>query len=87
MRVDPDQADRQFVRFLRPVGGGSDRAGGDAVIAAEHQRQRAFVQRLDRGLVQPLAHARDFAEYFLRSSRGACVSGIGDGRSPLSTTV
>ena len=62
--------------------------GAEAVVAAEHERHRAFDQRLERGLVQLLADLRDVARCTSAgSSRGACVSGIGAGRSPLSATV
>ena len=36
-----------------------DRSGAEAVIAAEHDRHRAFGERRERGLKQPLADARD----------------------------
>ena len=70
-----------------PGGAGRDRAGRQAVIAAEHQRQRAGVERLQRRRRSSCRHTLAISPmYFFRSSAGRCVSGIGAGRSPLSTT-
>ena len=45
VRVDPEEADREVLRATSPLGGRRHRAGADAVIAAEHDRQRPFVER------------------------------------------
>ena len=50
---------------LRPVGRRRHRAGGEAVIAAEHERQRAFVERRERGLIQLLADPGDVVDVLL----------------------
>ena len=49
VRVHPDQSERLAVRALKRRGR-RNRAGAEAVIAAEHDRQRAFVQRRQRRL-------------------------------------
>ena len=40
VRVDPDQAEGLAPRAPGEAGGGRHRSGGEAVIAAEHERQR-----------------------------------------------
>ena len=48
-----------------PLGRRRDRTGGEAVIAAEHERQRAFLERDQRRLVQLFAHRGDVVDVFL----------------------
>ena len=66
VRVDPQQADRQ-VRCvcLAHSARGADRSGAEAVIAAEHERDRALGERRERRLVQLRADLRDVADVFL----------------------
>ena len=64
VRVDPDEAERLVVA-AHEVGGGGDRAGREAVVAAEHERNAALLERRERGLVEPLADARDLADVLL----------------------
>ena len=60
----------------------------EAVIAAEHERDAAFLEHRQRRLVEPLADARDLADVLLaRDRRAPSISGIGATRSPSSTTV
>ena len=88
VRVDPQQADRQVARLPRPFARGADRSGAEAVIAAEHERHRALGERLERRLVQLRADLGDVADVLLALvARFLRLSGIGAGRSPLSTTV
>src|SRR5262249_15861325 len=47
------------------LGRGGDRSCADAVIAAEHDRHRALVERSETGLVHLLADLRDVADVFL----------------------
>src|SRR5262249_10615958 len=47
---------------VRTRGNGS---GGQAMIASEDERQRAFIQRFQRTVVQLLTHLRDLADIFL----------------------
>ena len=57
--------------FVAPeeVGGGGDRPGREAVIAAEHERNAALLERGERRLVELLADARDLADVFLAADR------------------
>ena len=55
---------RLRVRF-GPLGRGRHRSGGEAVVAAEHDRHRAFVERRQRRLIHLLADLRDVADVFL----------------------
>ncbi len=64
VRVDPDQSER-FVFAPHELRGRRDRSRGEAVIAAEHDRQRALLQGGERRLVQLFADARDFADVLL----------------------
>ena len=88
VRVDPEQADRQLLRRLRPRRGRRDRSGREAVVAAEHERQSRPPSSDARArLVQLLADAARCRRCTSSARRAArCVSGIGAGRSPLSTT-
>ena len=55
----------------RPVGGGRHRAGAEAVVAAEDQRERAACPRLSSGLaVQRRAHRGDLADVLLARVAG-----------------
>ena len=65
MRIDPEQSHRQIPFVPRPVGGGGDRTGGQTVIAAEHDRHRALVQRAERGLIELLTDLGNVADVFL----------------------
>ncbi len=62
--VDPDQAERTPVA-AREAGRRGHRAGAQAVVAAEHDRDAAVAQDLVRSIVECLAHARDLAEVAL----------------------
>ena len=75
-----------------------DRAGAQTVIAAEHDRHRAFFERAQRGLIQLLTDLRDLAHVLLalvarrlrlRNRRGE-IAFVGDGvaqrREPLAET-
>ena len=54
VRVDPQQADRQVLACAcaQSAAAATDPAA-EAVIAAEHERHRAFVERRERRLIQP----------------------------------
>ena len=58
VRIDPDQAQR-LAALAQVRRRGRHRSGAEAVIAAERDRHRAFGERRERGLEQPLADARD----------------------------
>jgi hypothetical protein len=65
VRVDPQESDRQSLRFSRPSGGRRHRACGETVIAAEHQRHRPLVERQKRGLIELLTDIGDVVDIFL----------------------
>ena len=64
VRVDPDQADPP-VAAAHEIRGGRNRAGREAVVAAEHERHAALLESRERRLVQPLADLRDLADVLL----------------------
>ena len=88
VRVDPDQAERQRRGPAHPGGAGRHRSGGQAVIAAEHERQRAGVERLQRDCRRASGRpwrCRGCTSCACRpgaSSRESAPAGL-----PLSTTV
>src|SRR5213594_3668473 len=70
VRVDPYQADRLLLSAPDPGGARRNRTRGQAVIAAEHQRQCAFLERLQADVVQPLADLGNITDVFLLHVRG-----------------
>ena len=63
--VDPQQSQRQLFRFLRPFRRRRRRSSRQAVVAAENDRHRPFVERRQRRLIQLLAHPGDVADVLL----------------------
>ena len=53
------------LRRLRPLGRGADGPGGEAVVAAQHERQGALRERRAGALVEHPAHVRDVADELL----------------------
>ncbi len=83
VRVHPDQAERIRRHAANVVGARGHRAGGQAVIAAEHQRQRACLVRLQRDVVQAAAHGGDLVDVLLRRIDGLCRLGNRRGQIAL----
>ena len=87
VRVDPDQPERLAALAPDIRGRRRHRAGAEAVIAAEHDRQRAFVERRQRRSETASGRrARSPSHSACADRRRPCVSGIGEAMSPLSTT-
>ena len=65
VRIHPDEPQRICRDAANPVGACGDRSRSQAVIAAEHHRQRTRVERVGDGRIERLAHARDFVDVLL----------------------
>jgi hypothetical protein len=85
MRIDPQEPER-LARGTRVRGRCGHRSRSEAVIAAEHQRDRTFLDRRARRLIQAIAHLGDLAnELLLRvavlldfGNRRRQIAAIGD---------
>ncbi len=67
MRVEPDEPERLVCRSPHPIGAGGHRAGREAVVAAEYERQRASLERLQHHSIESLADPGNVADVLLRS--------------------
>ncbi len=77
VRVDPQQPER-LARVARVRGRCRHRSSAQAVVAAQHQRKRAFFDRRARGLIQAVADLGDLLDELL--SGIAVLSRFRDGR-------
>ena len=80
VRVHPYEAQR-LVLPADEVRRGGDRAGREAVIAAENDRNPALLQGGERGLVESLADLRDLTDVLLRGIAERLH--FGDGRHQI----